>query len=415
MQGHDKTQDQLIEESNEMRQRSTMQQRAEGKLSRSSDRTQEFKDKTPEEIIHELQVHQIELETQSEELKRVQLELEKSRDNYRDKYADLYDFAPVGYLTLTYKGLIEEVNLTGATLLGMPRQKLIERGFGHFVTSENLARWDQHIISVLGHEEAQTCDLWLKREDGSLFYARLRSIRRGEPPKLEQTSVHVIATVITDITERKQSEEALESANAYNRTLIETSIDPLVTISADGRISDVNTATETVTGYRRDELIGTNFSDYFTDPDMAMAGYQQVFQDGLVKDYELEIQHRDGHVTPVIYSASVYRDKSGEVVGVFAAARDITERKRLEEERSNLIVELQNALSEVKKLSGFLPICACCKKIRDDTGYWNEIERYIGDHSEAQFSHGICPDCMRKLYPEEADEILGPLEKDQEK
>jgi hypothetical protein len=87
----------------------------------------------------------------------------------------------------------------------------------------------------------------------------------------------------------------------------------------------------------------------------------------------------------------------------------------LEQEKQNLIDELQTALSEVKKLSGFLPICSSCKKIRDDKGYWSEVERYIGEHSEAQFSHGICPDCIRKLYPEFADEILCRLEKDEQK
>lgn len=79
---------------------------------------------------------------------------------------------------------------------------------------------------------------------------------------------------------------------------------------------------------------------------------------------------------------------------------EILEHKRAEKEKENLIVELQKALSEVKKLSGFLPICASCKKIRDDEGYWQQIESYIMDRSEAQFSHGICPDCARKLYPE---------------
>ncbi|MCJ7492626.1 MAG: hypothetical protein MUP68_00115 [Deltaproteobacteria bacterium] len=74
------------------------------------------------------------------------------------------------------------------------------------------------------------------------------------------------------------------------------------------------------------------------------------------------------------------------------------ERKRIEEEREKLVGELQKALSEVKKLSGFLPICASCKKIRDDKGYWRQIEAYIRDHSEAEFSHGICPDCAKKLY-----------------
>ncbi len=136
---------------------------------------------------------------------------------------------------------------------------------------------------------------------------------------------------LEDITESKRAEEALLVASRYNRALIETSVDPFVTISPDGRISDVNTATEKVTGYPCDKLIGTDFSDYFTEPDKARAGYQKVLKEGFVKDYDLEILHRDGHVTPVTYSASVYRDESGGIVGIFAAARDITVRKRTEE------------------------------------------------------------------------------------
>ena len=79
---------------------------------------------------------------------------------------------------------------------------------------------------------------------------------------------------------------------------------------------------------------------------------------------------------------------------------DIFERKKIEIEREKLIRKLQSALSEVKTLRGFLPICASCKKIRDDKGYWNQIEAYISAHSDAQFSHGLCPDCARKLYPD---------------
>jgi PAS domain S-box-containing protein len=125
--------------------------------------------------------------------------------------------------------------------------------------------------------------------------------------------------------------EQLSLANAYNRSLIEASLDPLVvTIGQSGRITDVNAATEKVTGKPREELIGTNFLDYFTDPKKADAGYQRVFRDGMVHDYELEIRHRDGHVTPVLYNASIYRDETGNVAGVFAAARDISERKELE-------------------------------------------------------------------------------------
>jgi PAS domain S-box-containing protein len=133
-----------------------------------------------------------------------------------------------------------------------------------------------------------------------------------------------VSTIARDITEQKNAEEAIRRANAYNRSLIEASLDPLVTIDPDGKISDVNAATVRVTGYSRQELIGTDFSKYFTEPEKARAGYEKVFRDGLVTDYELGIRHRDGHVTPVMYNATVYRDESGNVIGVFAAARDVT-------------------------------------------------------------------------------------------
>ena len=136
--------------------------------------------------------------------------------------------------------------------------------------------------------------------------------------------------ITQDITERKRTEEALRLSNISNRSLIEASLDPLVTIGSDGKITYVNNSTETVTGYSRDELIGTDFSDYFTEPEKAKEGYRCMFQEGLVRDYPLEIRHKDGHITPVLYNASVYKDESGEVTGVFAAARDITELKKAE-------------------------------------------------------------------------------------
>jgi len=126
--------------------------------------------------------------------------------------------------------------------------------------------------------------------------------------------------------ERKEAKRA----NAYNRSLLEASIDPLLTIGKDGKIRDVNPATEAATGLSRSGLIGTDFSGYFTDPEAARAGYRKAFQNGVVRNYSLEIRHRDGHGTPVLYNASVYRDESGAVAGVFAAARDITDRKKAE-------------------------------------------------------------------------------------
>ena len=133
-------------------------------------------------------------------------------------------------------------------------------------------------------------------------------------------------------TEAERGSKQAQRAGAYNRRLIEASLDPLVTIGRDGKLTDVNAATMEVTGRARAELIGTDFSDYFADPARARAGYEQAFRQGVVRDFPLEIRRRDGAGIPVLYNASVYRDETGEVVGVFAAARDISELKRDEEE-----------------------------------------------------------------------------------
>lgn len=115
---------------------------------------------------------------------------------------------------------------------------------------------------------------------------------------------------------------------------------------------------------------------------------------------ELEIRCKDGRIIWGEIKFSFIRDGNGNPVSILGEGREITERKKAEEAREKLISELQRALSEVKTLSGMLPICASCKKIRNDKGYWEQIESYIGEHSEAEFSHGICPDCIKKLYPE---------------
>lgn len=118
-----------------------------------------------------------------------------------------------------------------------------------------------------------------------------------------------------------------QNTNQYNyaRSLIEASLDPLVTICPDGKITDVNDATINATGMKREELIGTDFSDYFTEPEKAREGYQKVLQKGFVKGYELILKHKNGTLMPVQYSASLYRNEMGQVQGVFAAARDISE------------------------------------------------------------------------------------------
>jgi PAS domain S-box-containing protein len=179
-------------------------------------------------------------------------------------------------------------------------------------------------------------------------------------------------------------EEKLAAALQYARSLLESSLDPLVTISAEGTITDVNEATVKVTGVARGQLVGTDFSTYFTEPERARDGYQQVFARGFVTDYPLTIRHRDGRLSDVLYNASVYRDTRGDVVGVFAAARDVTARKKAETE---LAEQRQRELERLADLEKFqrltvgreLKMVKLKKEIEDLRRENEDLKRRLGE------------------------------------
>jgi len=153
-----------------------------------------------------------------------------------------------------------------------------------------------------------------------------------------------------DITERKQAEEEICELQRYNRGLIEVNLDPLVTFDHKGIIMDVNGATIRATGRTREELIGTPFADHFTDPERAYKGAMLTFETGEVRDYELVMKARDGTETMVACNASVYKDQKGNVVGAFAAARDITERKAAEHELRETVKRLEEYTNRINNL-----------------------------------------------------------------
>ena len=180
------------------------------------------------------------------------------------------------------------------------------------------------------------------RKDGSFLWAdAATSLRRDQNGK----PLHFMTSVI-DITHRIEAQQALQRASAYNRSLIEASLDPLVTIGPDGKITDVNQATELATGLDRRRLVGTDFSDYFTEPAKARAGYKKVLADGFVRDYPLTIQHASGSTMDVLYNAAVYKNEGGQVQGVFAAARDVTQLQRAEEEVRSLNRDLEKRVAD---------------------------------------------------------------------
>ncbi|MFA6921663.1 MAG: EAL domain-containing protein [Gallionella sp.] len=149
-----------------------------------------------DKLLHELHIHQIELEMQNDELRRTQCLLESTRD----RYVDLYEFAPVGYLTLSREGLITGINLTAASLLTEVRKRLLNRSFSHHVAPESLFDWNKHFQQLRQHDEKQSCELVLRRADGTTFYARIDSQRR------QTDTVSVLHIVLTDITENKTAE-----------------------------------------------------------------------------------------------------------------------------------------------------------------------------------------------------------------
>jgi PAS domain S-box-containing protein len=188
----------------------------------------------------------------------------------------------------------------------------------------------------------------LNRRNGEKFWALvgIRQVKDNAGKLLYLQAEHI------DITSQKKLEKDRYLTSLYARNLLEASLDPLVTISKDGKITDVNIATEEITGIKRNKLIGTDFADYFTNPDKAKKGYKIVFSKGMVKDYSLTIVSSNGTKTDVLYNATVFKNDSDEVQGVFAAARDITDRKVMEEElrRSKKLLEkLHKHLADIRE------------------------------------------------------------------
>jgi PAS domain S-box-containing protein len=222
---------------------------------------------------------------------------------------------------------------------------------------------------------------------------------------------------------RIKAEEALRSASLYTRGLLEASLDPLVTISQNGKITDVNKATELVTGAARDELIGTDFSNYFTEPDKAGKGYKQVFADGFVTDYALTIRHRNGQLIDVLYNAAIYKNEAGQVQGVFAAARDITERKTAEDKQlvtNSLLALFAQKTSRKNYLDSTVEVIrdwSGCEfvgiRIKDTDGnipyaaYVGFENDFLASESNLNLDHDKCL-CIRAITqkPQGKDQVL---------
>lgn len=280
------------------------------------------------DLLHELQVHVIELEMQNEALLHSGVMLEESRD----RYVDFYDFAPVGYLTLSHKALIAEINLTGAAMLGEVRSKLLRRRFSEFLAPEHHDRWYRHFMDVRQQDIKLTCELDIPRGDGQRLHVQLDSLRLekdGHPP--------VVCIVLTDITELKRAETALRESEGRQRLLeqqklIQTSLDGFWVMQAkDARFLDANNAFCGMVGYSREELLTMCISDLeaVETREETVAHGKEVMEVGYGR-FETRHRHKQGHLVDLEVSASYSATNGGEF---YVFVRDISERKRAELER----------------------------------------------------------------------------------
>lgn len=223
---------------------------------------------------------------------------------------------------------------------------------------------------------------------------------------LEQ-KIRLLEKKVSDA-ERLQS--ALQQSEEKYRRIAENIADVVWTSDLNFNATYVSPSVEKMIGESVETHMKRALQERF--PPDSLNYVFSVFREELEKENEpgidkksrsrfIELQHyrADGSLMWIMMNLSFIRDEQGKPIGVQGVTRDITERKRAEEEREQLIAELKQALSKIKTLNGLLPICASCKKIRDDQGYWTQIETYIRTHAAVDFTHGICPECARKLYP----------------
>ncbi len=305
--------------------------------------------RTPEELIEELRVHQIELEMQNEALRAAHLALEESRDNY----LDLYEFAPVGYLTLTNKALIKEANLTIAALLGVGRRDLIKGRFRRFVAPEDIECWDRHFISVLHTAEKLSCELHLVKGDSSRFYARLESIR------MERKSADpVIRIAISNINSQKQAEEEIHRLNEDRKILVDNVPAMIWYKDTRNNIIRVNPAAAGSFGAPANAIEGKSVYDLF--PETAERYYQddlEVIRSGIPKFGIIEpMKTTNGRNLWVRTEKIPLKDERGKITGILVFTVDITNLKLVEEElikRSDRIgaanIELAAASEELRQ------------------------------------------------------------------
>jgi PAS domain S-box-containing protein len=322
--------------------------KAEEKLHTRLEQLKKLSVQEIQELVHELGTHQIELENQNEELRRTRDELEASKN----QYAELYDFAPIGYFIIDAQGSIEEVNLTGAHLLGIERGLLFKRSFTGFIAeAADRNQYAKHREELSRKKGNQTCELRLKRKDGTVFHAQLQSRAKehidGKPG--------YISTTIIDITEHKIAKEKIEQTVALQSAIFNSANFSSIATDAKGVIQIFNVGAERMLGCTAADVMNKITPADISDPQEVIArakalslelgtpitpGFEAlVFKAsrGIEDIYELTYIRKDGSRFPAVVSVTALRDAHSAIIGYLLIGTDNTARKQIEAEKQHLL------------------------------------------------------------------------------
>ena len=202
--------------------------------------------------------------------------------------------------------------------------------------------------------------------------------------------------------EHRRAHRQNEATMAYLASIVSSCQDAIVGTDLHGTVVSWNAGAEALYGYAAAEMVGRSIATLIPSdrPQDLPEIHQNLGRVERAERFETIRIRKDGSQVEVSLTISPLKDSQGKIIGVSTVGLDISKRKREEAEWMRLIQELTEALAHVKTLSGLVPICASCKKMRDDKGYWQQVETYIKERSDADFTHGICPDCVKRLYPE---------------
>jgi PAS domain S-box-containing protein len=302
----------------------TLRKQAKKRLTEQSERLDSLSKKDMKHLINELGMHQIELEMQNEELRLAGKQIETSQA----KYADLYDFSPVGYFTFDRNGLIRELNVTGANMLAMEKRSLLTKPFQTFTEPAYRTIFHDHLSKVFTTQTKQSCELTIRKRDGSVSHVQMHSLslHTGEG------SSSICRTAMIDVTERKRVEAEVRASESKFSAIFSLIHDPTIISDIEtGRIIDLNDAAARAFGRPRYEVIGMTSTDLqaWADPDDRSRILQEMREKGEIVDRDFRFRKHTGEIRDTLFSA-----KFIEIAGkkyLLSRAHDITARRKKEE------------------------------------------------------------------------------------